>query len=277
MANFNSTNNIAAAGLLTGATLASNVLASSLTSVGTLTSLTMGGTLAMSTNSITITGSIGATGARVTKGWFTDLEVTNPIVGATTLISSAAETTDTTCFPLFITASGTQSLQAKNTTGLTFNSNTNNLATTTFTGALVGNASTATILQTARTINGVAFDGSANITITANPFTWNTTSGTSATLAVNNGYFANNAGVVTYTLPTTAAVGDEIVVAYQGAGGWAIAQNALQSIVAGNVTSTVGTGGSIASTAAGDNITLVCQVANTTFIVTDGIGNLTVV
>ncbi|MDQ6531283.1 tail fiber domain-containing protein [Flavobacterium sp. LHD-85] len=36
----------------------------------------------------------------------------------------------------------------------------------TFSGALTGNASTATILQTPRTINGVSFDGSANITIT---------------------------------------------------------------------------------------------------------------
>ena len=36
-----------------------------------------------------------------------------------------------------------------------------------FRGALVGNASTATTLATARTINGVSFDGSANITITA--------------------------------------------------------------------------------------------------------------
>ena len=34
-----------------------------------------------------------------------------------------------------------------------------------FSGALTGNASTATILQTARTINGVSFNGSANITI----------------------------------------------------------------------------------------------------------------
>ena len=34
-------------------------------------------------------------------------------------------------------------------------------------GALSGNASTATVLQTARTINGVSFNGSANITITA--------------------------------------------------------------------------------------------------------------
>lgn len=36
-----------------------------------------------------------------------------------------------------------------------------------FSGALTGNAATATALQTARTINGVSFDGSANITVTA--------------------------------------------------------------------------------------------------------------
>ncbi|AOC93730.1 hypothetical protein BB050_00576 [Flavobacterium anhuiense] len=34
-----------------------------------------------------------------------------------------------------------------------------------FSGALTGNAATATVLQTARTINGVSFNGSANITI----------------------------------------------------------------------------------------------------------------
>lgn len=36
-----------------------------------------------------------------------------------------------------------------------------------FSGPLSGNASSATKLATARTINGVSFDGSANITITA--------------------------------------------------------------------------------------------------------------
>lgn len=38
---------------------------------------------------------------------------------------------------------------------------------TSFVGTLTGNASSATILQTARTINGVAFDGSANIVVSA--------------------------------------------------------------------------------------------------------------
>lgn len=43
----------------------------------------------------------------------------------------------------------------------------NTVNATTFVGALTGNASTATALQTARNINGVAFDGTANITVTA--------------------------------------------------------------------------------------------------------------
>ncbi len=36
-----------------------------------------GGDLALGANNITVTGSIASTGSRVTKGWFTDLEVTN--------------------------------------------------------------------------------------------------------------------------------------------------------------------------------------------------------
>jgi len=40
-----------------------------------------------------------------------------------------------------------------------------NVTAPTFTGALIGNSDTATKLQTARTINGVAFDGTANITV----------------------------------------------------------------------------------------------------------------
>src|SRR3990167_3953512 len=43
-----------------------------------------GGDLALGANNLTMTGSLGATGARLTKGWFTDLEVTNAIVGSIT-------------------------------------------------------------------------------------------------------------------------------------------------------------------------------------------------
>ncbi len=58
-------------------------------------------------------------------------------------ITIANEATDITCFPLFATAA-TGDLPPRSNTNLTFNSNTANLACTTFTGALVGNASTVT-------------------------------------------------------------------------------------------------------------------------------------
>lgn len=46
-------------------------------------------TLALGANSLTMTGSIGATGARVTKGWFTDIESTNaPTIGGTAATGS---------------------------------------------------------------------------------------------------------------------------------------------------------------------------------------------
>lgn len=45
--------------------------------------------VALGTKSLTMTGSIAATGARVTKGWFTDIESTNmPTVGGTALLTS---------------------------------------------------------------------------------------------------------------------------------------------------------------------------------------------
>ena len=71
-----------------------------------------GGDLSLGANNLTMTGSFGSTGARLTKGWFTDLEVSNAIVGSVT-----------------------------------------------------GNAGTATALQTPRTIAGVSFNGTTDISI----------------------------------------------------------------------------------------------------------------
>lgn len=49
-------------------------------------------------------------------------------------------------------------------------------------------------------------------------FTWNEITGTSSGMAVNNGYIANNAGLVTLTLPASAALGSVIEVAGKGSG-----------------------------------------------------------
>jgi hypothetical protein len=47
------------------------------------------GTLALGASDLTMTGSIAATGTRVTKGWFTDIESTNmPTVGGTAILTS---------------------------------------------------------------------------------------------------------------------------------------------------------------------------------------------
>jgi hypothetical protein len=74
-----------------------------------------------------------------------------------------------------------------------------NFAAGTITAALTGNASTATVLQTARTINGVSFNGSANITVadsTKLPLTGGTLTGNLDVNAdingVNNIYLATN-------------------------------------------------------------------------------------
>jgi len=93
-----------------------------------------------------------------------------------TVITVADESSDTTCFPLFVTAA-TGDLGPKSASGLTFNSSTDVLSgtfsgnitgnvtgnTSGTSGSTTGNAATATALETARNIGGVSFDGTGNI------------------------------------------------------------------------------------------------------------------
>jgi gas vesicle protein len=111
----------------------------------------------------------------------------------------------------------------------------------------------------------------------AGGMTWNVETTTSATMAVSNGYISNNAAAVTFTLPSTAAVGSTVRVVGLGAGGWVIAQNASEYIYFGNQTTTTGTGGSLASTHSKDAVELLCVVADTGWVVLSSQGNITVV
>jgi hypothetical protein len=83
-----------------------------------------------------------------------------------------------------------------------------NATATTFTGALTGNSSTATTLQTARTIGGVSFNGSANINLPGVNTAGNqNTTGSAATLQTArtiNGVSFNGSANIT-TNPTTGA------------------------------------------------------------------------
>jgi hypothetical protein len=120
--------------------------------------------------------------------------------------------------------------------------------------------------------------GANTITIAStNGIAWTEVTGTSQAMAVDSGYIANNAGLVTLTLPATAAVGDRVRIAGKGAGGWKCAQNAGQTINFGNTATTVGTGGSIDSTNQYDALELLCITANTTWVTLSSVGNLNVV
>ena len=88
--------------------------------------------------------------------------VANLTANAATYQTITSTTTNATFYPTFVSAtSGTLGQNA--TVGLTYNPSTNILTASTFSGSLSGNANSATVLQTARTINGVSFDGSTNI------------------------------------------------------------------------------------------------------------------
>lgn len=85
-------------------------------------------------------------------------------------------------------------------------------------------------------------------------------------LADNEGFFANGGSTLNFTLPATAAVGDTYEVVAMNANGWKIVQQAGQTVTIGGLSSTTGATGSVTSTANGDWIQLVCNVANTNWI-----------
>ena len=145
---------------------------------------------------------------------------------------------------------------------------------------LIGNTGadpTAATLSAGTGISITNGTGSITINASAGGINWNEVTGTSASASINNGYLTNNAGLVTVTLPVTAAQFTVIAVAGLGAGGWLIAQNSGQSIIfgAGGAT-TAGAGGSLASTNRYDTVYLLCVVANTTWLALNAIGNLTI-
>jgi hypothetical protein len=117
----------------------------------------------------------------------------------------------------------------------------------------------------------------STVTITAvDSVSWNEVTGTSASMAVDSGYIANNAGLVTLTLPSTASIGDHVRVTGKGSGGWRIAQNAGQTIYFGTSSSTTGVGGRLDSTETRDSVELVCVTANNDWNVLSSVGNITV-
>jgi hypothetical protein len=128
---------------------------------------------------------------------------------------------------------------------------------------------------------GITTSGAGNVvTITAigMGFTWTaiTSADNVKQITVENGYITNGAPTCILLLPAAAALGDTFIIT-GNTSLFQITQNAGQVIHFGSQTTTVGVGGSLTSTMVQDHIQILCIAANTTFKVTDSIGNLTVI
>jgi len=136
-----------------------------------------GGDLALGANNLTMTGSIGATGARVTKGWFTDLQCTNAMAGditgnaATASAVAAANLTGAT-LAAGVTASSLTSVGTL--TGLAVAGQVAITSTNAAGFAVGANGSTTPVLNidcsVASQVSGITIQGKASgsgVTITA--------------------------------------------------------------------------------------------------------------
>jgi hypothetical protein len=208
-------------------------------------------------------------GASTTPLWSTATYPTTTTINQL-LYSSAANTiggvTTNTSAVLATTSAGVPTFSATMTNGQVIIGST-------------GATPTAATLTAGTNISITNGNGSITINSTASgAFTWTNVATSTQVLAINTGYITNNgATLVTYSLPATVAQGSVIRVSGFSAGGWTITQGASQEIFYGNQHTTIGTGGSLSSSNANDQVELLCVVANTSFEVLSSIGNLTVV
>lgn len=100
---------------------------------------------------------------------------------------------------------------------------------------------------------------------------------TPVTMVANTIYSANNAGLVTLNIPAVAPFGSTFTIIGTGSGGWKVVNAAGQTVNFGNLSTTTGVGGSLASVNRYDCITIFCTVANTTFTAYAPQGNITIV
>lgn len=106
---------------------------------------------------------------------------------------------------------------------------------------------------------------------------WENVTAASKAMVANEGYVANRvAGVLPFTLPATATVGESFAIA-GSQNGWTVAQNAGQTIHFVGVDTTPGVGGSLASTTRYDCLEMICIVTDTNFCVKHSCGNITIV
>lgn len=101
--------------------------------------------------------------------------------------------------------------------------------------------------------------------------------GASQAMTSNHSYIANDSALTTFTLPITSSVGDilQVVGSALNTGGWKITYTTGQIIWGPAGSSTVTTGNAASAAAAAQSVTMVCVVANTTWVITANSGTIT--
>jgi hypothetical protein len=109
-------------------------------------------------------------------------------------------------------------------------------------------------------------------------YSFQTVTSTPTPLSVSNrvAYVCKGSSLLTFKLPVTSLAGFSFKLIAQNCL-WQIQQNATQQIAFGNLTTTAGVGGSLSATVVDDQIEVTCLTQNTNWVVTECLGNITIV
>ena len=226
--------------VLDATTLGSGVVNSSLTSVGTLGSLNV--TNAATAGSFVRSGGtsaqfLKADGTVDSNSYITSASVGN---GTLTLNVSGTGLTGSQTFTANQSGNATFTVTSNATSANTVSTivardASGNFSAGTITAALSGNASTATTLQTARNINGTSFNGSADITITAN--TPNTLTLNTSGTGLSGSTTFNGGSAATFTVASNATSANTVstIVARDASGNFSA--GTITAALSGNATS----------------------------------------
>jgi hypothetical protein len=232
---------------------------------GTVTATSFVGPL--TGNASTVTTNANLTGDVTSVGNVTAIA---PGVIVNADISASAAIVDTKLATIStvgkVSNSATTAASANTASAIVARDASGNFSAGTITAALTGNASTATTLATARTINGVSFNGSANITITAaTPSTL-----TRGTYLTGNDF--NGSAATTWAVDATTTNTASKVVARDASGNFSA--GTITAALSGNATTattlatgrTIGMTGDVTWTSAsfngGGNVTGTATLAN---------------
>lgn len=139
------------------------------TSNVTFNNVTVNGTLSsddITSSNISVSGNATITGNLTVQGTTTTVNSTTVEIGDANITLAKDAANAAAADGAGLTVNGANATFTYTSANDRWNLNKDLVVSNVF-GALSGNATTATTLQTARTINGVSFDGSANITISS--------------------------------------------------------------------------------------------------------------